>query len=536
MAQENTIPFDLPGFAIDQVDEHENLLIIQAHSTAISAVCPYCDHSSRRVHSYYTRSPRDLSCSGRKLRLVLRVHRFYCPNEGCTHKTFAERIPRVVPFYGQRTARLTSVFHAIAFELSAEAGARVSHHLNMPFCGDTLLKILRETPISSTSAVRVLGVDDWAFRKGRTYGTLLVDLERHRPIDLLPNRTAETLANWLQMHPGIEMVSRDRSGEYRAGITQGAPQAVQIADRWHLLKNLGDTVQRVLAKHPKILRDAARQAHEHLLVTTTVNKQQEISSLPDAYNPPDITYRQMLFDEVKALASQGESTRTIARRLHLHRQTVARYRELDELPPRITPQNISSVVAYLPYIQRRWAEGCRNGKHLWREICLQGYTGSYMSVYRAIRKFPDWSRQQQVPAGFQPAPSSLSPRQGMWLLVSDPDSLNEEQIVQREALCALCLEAAVVYPLAQRFVEMITESRSDALDQWLTDVLACDIAALRHFARSLRQDYAAVQAALTFKWSNGQVEGQVNRLKVIKRVMYGRAKFDLLRLRVLHPP
>jgi transposase len=536
MVPQNTIPFDLPGFVIDQVDERENLLIIQAHSTAISAVCPYCGYSSSRIHSYYTRSPRDLPCSGRKLRLILRVHRFRCANGACTHKTFAERIPQVVPVYGHRTARLTAVFHAIAFELSAEAGARVSHHLNMPVCGDTLLKILRETPISSTLAVRVLGVDDWAFRKGRTYGTLLVDLERHRPVDLLPDRTAETLANWLQAHSGIEIVSRDRSGEYRAGITQGAPQAVQIADRWHLLKNLGDTVQRVLAKHPKTLREAVRQAHEHLLVTTTANEQQEISSMPEAHTPPDITYRQMLFDEVKALAAQGESTRTIARKLHLHRQTVARYRELDELPQRITPQNISSVVAYLPYIQRRWAEGCRNGKLLWCEIVSQGYTGSYMSVYRAIRKFPDWSRRQPAPTRLPPAPPLLSPRQAMWLLVSAPDSLNEEQTVQREALCAHCDEAAVVYPLAQRFVEMIKARRAEALDQWLTDTLACDSSAMRRFARTLRQDYAAVRASLTFDWSSGQVEGQVNRLKVIKRIMYGRAKFDLLRLRVLQPP
>jgi transposase len=272
-------------------------------------------------------------------------------------------------------------------------------------------------------------------------------------------------------------------------------------------------------------------------MTTPDKERQETSSLPQkADNPPETTHRQLLFDEVKALAAQGESTRTIARKLRMHRQTVGRYKELDELPKRVTPQNISSVVAYLPYIQQRLAEGCHNGKRLWREICLQGYTGSYMSVYRALRKFPDWSRRQSAPAGFQPAPSSLSPRQAMWLLVSGPDNLNEEQTAQREALCALCFEATVIYPLAQRFVEMIKERQAEALDQWLTDALGCDSSAMRRFARTLRQDYAAVRAALAFAWSGGQVEGQVNRLKVIKRVMYGRANFDLLRLRVLHPP
>ncbi len=258
--------------------------------------------------------------------------------------------------------------------------------------------------------------------------------------------------------------------------------------------------------------------------------------MPEVTSQPELTHRQMLFDEVKALAAQGKSTRTIARQLHLHRQTVARYRVLDELPQRITPQNVSSVVPYLPYIQQRWAGGCRNGKHLWREISSQGYTGSYMSVYRAIRKFPDWSRQQPASPRLRPGPLPLSPRQAMWLLVRAPDSLTEEQTALREALCAHCSEAEVIYPLAQRFMELIIDRRNDALDQWLTDALVCSISAMRHFARTLQRDYAAVRAALTFEWSSGQVEGQVNRLKVIKRMMYGRAKFDLLRFRVLHPP
>lgn len=536
MARENTIPFALPGFAIDGVDEHDDVLIVHAHSLASTAICPYCGHSSRRVHSYYAQSPRDLSCTGRKIRLILGVRRFRCPNTACTHKTFAERIPQLVPVHGQRTARLTSVLHAIAFELSAEAGARVAHLLNMSICGDTLLKILREAPTPPPPEVRILGVDDWAFRKGCTYGTVLVDLERHRPIDLLPDRTAETLANWLRAHPEVEIVCRDRSGEYRAGISQGAPQAVQIADRWHLLKNLGDTVQRVLAQHPKKLRDAMKQANNFQSAQPTTAEQPEMCALPESSNQPPATHRQVLFDEVKALAVQGKSTRTIARQLHLHRQTVAHYRVLDELPQRITPQNTSSVAPFLPYIQQRWAEGCWNGKQLWREICLQGYTGSYMSVYRALRKFPDWPRHPPPMPCLQPGPVPLSPRQAMWLLVRDPENLTEEQTILREALCACCSEAAAVYPLAQRFMELLKERRVDCLDPWLADALACDISAIRHFARTLKRNYAAVRAALTFEWSSGQVEGQVNRLKVIKRMMYGRAKFDLLRLRVLHPP
>lgn len=214
MASENTIPFRLPGFVIHHVvDEGPDRLVIQAQSTAAFALCPDCAQPSTHIHSDYTRSRRDLPASGRQVRLILNVRRFRCPNEACPRKTFVERVPPVVPLHRQRTLRLSTRLQAVAFELSAEAGARVSRHLDRAVSGDTLLRILRQAPIPVVQPVRVLGVDDWAFKKGRRSGTVLVDLERHQPVDLLPDRTAESLATWLQAHPGSEIVSRDRSGE-----------------------------------------------------------------------------------------------------------------------------------------------------------------------------------------------------------------------------------------------------------------------------------------------------------------------------------
>jgi transposase len=538
MPSNNRIPFDLPGFEIDHVDDYPNLLVVQAHSIGNDGTCPDCGQRSSRVHSHYTRSPRDLPSCGRKVRLVLGVRRFRCPNNNCERKTFAERIPHIVPVHGQRTQRLTATLHNIAFELSAEAGARVTRHLNMAVSGDTLLRILHQTPNPPVPFVRVLGIDDWAYKKGRQYGTLLVDLELHRPIDLLPDRTTETLATWLNAHPEVEIVTRDRSSEYIAGVIQGAAQAIQVADRWHLLHNLGEALHRMFIRHTKTLRTAAQMAHEQLLGQATLPPDPvEAPPEPISHTPeqPPRTYRQARFAEVKALFAQGYSQNSIARQLKMHRQTVARYVRLDELPKRATPtHNISTVAPYMAYIQRRWAEGCHNGKQLWREICAQGYTGSYMSVYRALKPLRggDGRRRKTLP----PSAPPLSPRQAMWLLANTVDRLNSDQIIQLAALCACCPVAANTYTLVQRFGRMIRERRAEDLDPWLNDAIQCEIPALSNFAVTLQRDYAAVKAALTLEWSNGQVEGQVNRLKVIKRMMYGRAKFDLLRLRVLHPP
>lgn len=535
MSSENTLPFDLSGFAIERVEAQATLLNIQARSTALSAVCPYCGCSSTRVHSYYTRCPRDLPCNRYRVRLVLRVRRFRCANRWCSHRTFAERLPHLVAVHAQRTVRLTDVLRAVAFVVSAETGARVTQPLQMPVSGDTLLRILRQTQVVCAETPRVLGIDDWAFRKGRRYGTLLVDLERHRPVDVLPDAQTETVAAWLRQHPGIEVVSRDRSSEYIAAITQGAPQAIQVADRWHLLKNLGEALERVLARHPKALRTAARIVYEHRIEASASQIDRPGVPVSAAPQSASRTYRQMRFAEVKALAAQGYSRRWIAHHLHMHRSTVAHYLQLDELPPRVPPpQNRSSVIPYLTYLQQRWEEGGCNAKQLWHEISTQGYPGSYMSVWRALKQFHHAGRQCQP--RLPPAPPPLSPRQAMWLLVKPPEQLTAEQIIQREALCDGCAEAAMVSALAQRFGAMIRDRQVDELDRWLDDARTCGVVTLRHFADGLQRDYAAVRAALLLEWSSGQVEGQVNRLKVIKRQMYGRARFDLLRLRVLHPP
>ena len=525
------IPFELAGFVIDAIQENEDHLVIRAHSTTIQAPCPDCGVVTQCIHSAHHRQPHDLPSSGRGVRLHLRVPRFRCMNEHCPRCTFVERIPAVVAFHAQRTHRLRETLKVVVLETGAEAGSRICQHLKMATSADTLLRMARTIPVAEQSTPRVLGVDDWALKKGRRYGTILVDLERQCPVDLLPERSADALEQWLKDHPGVEVISRDRGDDYIQGASRGAPEALQIADRWHLLRNWTEALQRMWDRHSNVLRQAAK----HIQVEAeTTEVDEPVMPEPDlpAEEP---SHRQHLFNEVKRLAAEGFSKRAIARQLRLHRATVARYIGADELPRRVTPQNISSVMPYWDYVQRRWNDGQQNARQLWCELQTQGFSGGYASVNRAVKRLrPQEKAQRRVGS---PRPSiTLSPRGAAWLLVEAPDDLSQTQTRLLDALRQLSPEMVVAYPLAQRFVTMIRERQPEALDGWLQEAETCGIAAIRHFAVKLRQDYAAVKAALSFEWSNGQVEGQVNRLKTIKRQMYGRANFDLLRLRVLLPP
>ena len=513
------------------------------------------------MHSSYNRHPADLPLADYTVRLGMAVHRFFCDNGACEAKTFTERIPAFIQHYARRTNRLTSKQQKVAFEVGGEAGKRLVIALDMPVSSDSLLRLVHDAPEPEVETPRVLGVDDWSQRKGHSYGTILVDLETHQPVDLLADRTAESFAKWLEDHPGVEIISRDRGVEYIKGATEGAPDADQVADRWHLLSNLRDTMKRLLESKRACLKAAADKAN----YTEAPAREQKESSVSHAEKSsegtetteavaefPDASAkltkaekrklerqarRQERYDAVKELHGQGLYIAEIARLLNMDWKTANKYVQADECPvyPEKQTGRPRKLDPYKEHITQRWQSGCHSSTEILHEIRQLGYTGSQSIMM-------DW-----VAKTFRPSRSShpllspktivpWSPSRASWLLVKKKDKLTEEDKQALERMKQADGKVAEAYDLGQRFADMIRERQPEALLPWLEDTTSSGIDALKQFAKGIKQDLAAVTNALSLPWSNGQTEGQVNRLKLIKRQMYGRASFALLRKRVLARP
>ena len=376
----------------------------------------------------------------------------------------------------------------------------------------------------------VLGVDDWAWRRGQRYGTILCDLERRRVVDLLPDRQAETLAAWLRRHPGVTVVARDRAGAYADGIRQGAPQAVQVADRWHLLRNGSDVLRQVLDRHPAQLRQAARAVTAELDAAAPPPEPRPPSKLEQGQRDRDAK-RQVRFEEIARLHRQGLGVRAIARTLGLARNTVRRWLRRGRAPTWRKGRRPSIVDPYAAHLQRRWREGCHNAAQLWREIRAQGFPGRAVIVRQWVARLRSGDTAA-VPTAPAPRPVWRTPssRQAARLLLTDAESLHDTERTFVAALTAASPEIRAAQELVGTLAGLIKARDAAGLEPWFE---AAQGGALGGFADGLRRDLPAVRAALTLPWSTGPVEGHITRLKLLKRQMYGRAKFDLLRQRVL---
>lgn len=511
-------------------------ITILAATRCPTATCPLCGLPSQQVHSSYWRRLRDLPWTGLPVHLEIQVRRFFCHTTACPRRTFVEQVDGLTQRYAQRTTGLNAAVQALGLALGGNAGARLGGCLGFLGSATTILRRVRQLVPASLPAPQVVGIDDWALRKGQRYGTVIVDLERQHVLDLLPDYTPEGIAAWLRQHPSIAVIARDRASSYTEAIAQGAPQAQQVADRWHLTQNISTALREILARHTQVLREVAQHLTEQQRPASAVAQPLDHASLlteaPGHIVGP-ASLRQHQFAEVKRLHTLGWSVRRIARALQINRRTATRYLHAADLPRRVLPQTTSSVAPYRAYLRERWVAGVQEGQQLLEELQARGYRGSLASLYRALKPWRtgDGRQHRQEPAA--PSVSVPSARQATWLLLRAPEELPAEDAAYRAALCAHSPTLATAAALAQQFLRLVRERQVDALDSWLAAAAACEIKELVHLAQSLRRDYAAVRAALALPWSNGQTEGQVNRIKMIKRTMFGRAGFDLLRRRVL---
>jgi transposase len=497
------------------------------------AACPGCARPSYRIHSYYERRLADLPWNGIPVEIRVRTRRFFCDTEDCARRIFTERLPETTETYARRTLRMEQALRWLALALGGEAGARTAQRLGLGVSGDTLLRHLRRVPLArkpAPIAPRVLGMDDWAWRKGQRYGTILCDLERRCVVDLLPDRQANTVAQWLRDHAPPEVISRDRAGAYAEAARQGAPHAVQVADRFHLLRNLREAVEHVLTRHGSIIEEAFRR-----------HTPAPVPDPPPTPPNPAFTHSQQLsrerrerrltrYQQVIELHQQGTSLRAIASQLGLNRKTVRHWLRAEQFPERQVTRRYSSVDRWLSYLEQRWVEGCHNRSQLWRELRTQGADFAAVTLRRWFRvRLGMRGRPQQ--SSLSPPRKRPSPRQISALLldlVRNP-SLSQQHFAQ--TLCALSPDIATTVELAKQFHRMMRDRDASAWSLWRK---AARNSPLHHFMVQLQRDEAAVRAALTLPWSTGPVEGHIHRLKLIKRQMYGRAKLDLLRIRVLH--
>jgi transposase len=519
------------GLVVERVLPEPDRVTVVARSRLPTSPCPSCDAPSSRVHSRYERRLADLPWQGRPVTIRIRARRFLCIEPTCPRRTFAERLPGIARRSARRCERLADVQRHVALALGGEAGARLAGHLAMPTSADTLLRLATSAARAETPAPRALGVDEWAWRKGRRYGTILVDLERSRVVDLLPDRDAGSLAAWLRDHPGVEVVARDRADVYADGARRGAPRAVQVADRWHLLRNLGEAVRTIVGSHHAAVRHAGRGIVAEQAGRTAPEKAAP-ATRREARKAARHQPRQARYAEVRRLSDAGATVSATARACGLDRKTVRKW--LREGGPGTwdRPSGAGSLAPYRAHLERRWAEGSRNATRLWEELVGLGFGGGRSTVRawatRRRRTSPDaLDAGPAVADGWKPPSMARVTR----LIQADPAELTGRDRAFLDRLLAEAPALSEVHGLARGFAALIRKKGAGTLDRWLAAAAGTPLGG---FAEGLGKDLAAVRAALGTSWSTGPVEGQISRLKMIKRTMYGRGGFDLLRSRVLH--
>lgn len=543
---------------------------VRASSTQMESRCPVCGVASQSVHSHYDRTLGDLPWGGLEVEIFLKVRRFRCGQGDCRRKVFAERFLNGVVSYARRVCRLSEVLGSLGILAGGTGGARISRLTKVKVSPSTILRRVQrleipQNPINPNLAsptnptnttdpptvITVIGVDDFAFKKRKSYGTVVVNLENRKILDLLPDRTAEGLSAWLKTRPEIKTISRDRSSEYAKGIAEGAPHAQTVLDRFHLLMNLGEVLERVVQYHQGAIKAAATQLGI---------RPRKRTSKEERLREERRKARHQRYQEIRERNGKGDSINHIMRDMGISRTQVRTALRGDELPERHGNRRRDSILdPYRPHLKKRWDEGVRNASQLFREVVAQGFPGTRKQVYRWAQERreqpfkhksvppiqPVQSTQQTQPVLHSAQPPVQVPRldevglassQLAWLLRQNSETLNDAERLVLNTLLDSTPQLKVAQTLAHQFQGLFSSKKAEQVEVWLKAAIESGLTEFKTFAIGLQREVIALKAAVTLPWSNGPVEGWVNKIKAIKRQMYGRASFDLLRKRVLLSP
>lgn len=492
---------------------------VGACGRAPSAACPGCGVDSSRVHSRYERRPADAAVGNQQTVLHLRIRRFFCDNGDCERRTFAEQIPELTFRYGHCTILLRQIRESVALVLGGRGGARLTELQGIGLGRDAMIRLIRAMPDPSAGTVRALGVDDFALKKGNHYGTILIDLDTHRAVDVLPERSADALADWLTRHPGAEIICRDRASCYAEGAARAAGSATQVADRFHLWQNLADATERLV----KRLRGEWTPPPPEKPETAAPEQ-------PEGRRAHNIRETHAAVHE---LMGRGVRHSAIVAELGKDPKTVRKYMRAatpeELIGDRLTGRR-TILDEYAAHLVSRFSDGCDSADLLHKELLQRGAKVSE----RTVRRFVHRLRTENTPAAKPPVATA---REVTTIVLTHPDRRTEGDVTTLKDLRERCPDLDTAHQLIGRFAEMLVSRTGDEkLEPWVTDTETSTLPELRRFATGLRRDWDAVMAGLSTEWSSGQVEGHVDRLKLIKRQMYGRGKPDLLRKRVLLQP
>lgn len=517
---------------LKQLSENKTDTNLLMFFSSIQKCSPYpmCGKNSHRIHSHYSRSLADLPISEKIVHFKLSARRFFCANQTCIRKIFTERFAVEIQPYARRLDRCKELLQNVGFEVGGNKGALISRIVGNPVSSSTILRLIQELEVEEASTTSgVIGVDDWAFKKGRNYGTIIVDLEQRKVIDLLPDREAETLKLWLLKHPEVHTVSRDRASAYSKGIKEGTEGAIEVADRYHLQVNLRDAFKKVLHKHSRALK-------ETFIALSRPGDKERMLEVEKPFKPVKSTTnseRQLKFEKAKELHQQGYGVKTIAKMLQAGPRTIRKHIQYDEFPQRQAPAIISGSTNFHNFREYLLTfYGKHDYQTLYAHICNNGFSGKYTQFCANMNRYikPD-SDNPSLP---KLAPiKTWSTSKISFMIFQSEDLLRKTDQTFLKFLYNKVPEIKAAAEMAIEFKNLFKNKEEGSLEKWLIGALLPE-SGLQSFARGIKRDYNAINQAVISTISNGQVEGQVNKLKNIKRLMYGRASFPLLKKMVLH--